>query len=628
MDKLTTTSLFLVCLSTIAAAQNKDVPAEPKGNPPGHYGPPPGLSFVQLIGGSNDCATAAANDSITGTGTFAVNTVGATTGVSPQPVGFSTIKNDVWFYWTAPSSGTARLETCAGVTVDTKAAAWDANNGTNCPSGTQLAYNDDACALQTRISWTAVAGQAYFLQLGAFTEGVTYSGTFTLDVLLPPTNDGCSAATVISGNGPFNFDTTLASTGAEGQAESLCGANTAVARDVWYLWTAPTSSTYAVTTCGTTTLDTKIAVYPAVGCPAAGTALACNDDSCGAQASATLVTTAGTTYLIELGQDPTNATVGGTGTFSIVDATPPANDSCATPVSIGGSGTFPWDGRFATTGTEGQAEPLCLNVGSTAIYKDLWWTWIPTQSGTVTVSTCGQVLGGTDTRIAVYNGIGCPAGAAIVCNDDAGATLCASQTLASVVTFTAVCGQAYTIQIGNYSATATLYGTFSVAETGGTPCGPPATAFCFGDGTGLACPCGNTGSAGNGCANSLNANGGNLTSSGSASIGADTLALIGSGMPNSSALYFQGSGTLGGGNGVAFGDGLRCAGGSVIRLGTKSNTAGGSQYPTGTDLSVSVRGLNTAGAFRVYQVWYRNAAAFCTTSTFNLTNGVSLTWAP
>jgi len=627
MKHYASTLTALVCLSALAAAQHKDEPAQPKGNPPGHYLPPAGTSFALLVGGSDDCSTAALNDTIAGTGTFAVNTVGATTGAAPQPVGFTTIKNDVWFYWTAPSSGTARLETCGGATVDTKAAAWLANNGTACPSGTQVAYNDDFCALQTRISWTVTAGQTYFLQLGAYTEGVTYSGTFTLAVLVPPSNDVCSAPDTVVGNGPFNFDTTLASTGLEGQTEALCG-GTGVGRDVWYSWTATFTGPAGVTTCGTTTLDTKIAVYPAAGCPTAGTALACNDDVCGTQSTAIFNCVTGTTYLIQLGQDPTNTAVGGTGTFSVIDTTPPVNDNCTSPIAIGGAGVFPFDNRLATTGTEGQAEPLCLNVSTTAIPKDSWWTWTPTQSGTVTVSTCGQVLGGTDTRLAVYNGVGCPTGPAIACNDDAGATLCSTQTLASVVTFTAVCGQSYTFQLGNYSATASLYGTFTVTETAGTPCGPPATPICFGDGSGLACPCANSGATGNGCANSLNAAGGNLSSSGAASIGGDTLVLLGSGMPNSSALYFQGTTTLNGGSGVAFGDGLRCAGGSVIRLGTKNNTSGASQYPAAGDPTVSVRGLCSAGDFRVYQVWYRNAAAFCTASTFNLTNGVSLTWTP
>ena len=35
-----------------------------------------------------------------------------------------------------------------------------------------------------------------------------------------------------------------------------------------------------------------------------------------------------------------------------------------------------------------------------------------------------------------------------------------------------------------------------------------------------------------------------------------------------------------------------------------------------------------APGLRTYQVWYRNAAAFCTPSTFNLTNGWETTWMP
>jgi hypothetical protein len=41
-----------------------------------------------------------------------------------------------------------------------------------------------------------------------------------------------------------------------------------------------------------------------------------------------------------------------------------------------------------------------------------------------------------------------------------------------------------------------------------------------------------------------------------------------------------------------------------------------------------VIGADTAGSVRTYQCWYRNAASFCTPSTFNLTNGWQATWAP
>ncbi|MCY2959676.1 MAG: M36 family metallopeptidase [Planctomycetota bacterium] len=159
-------------------------------------------------------------------------------------------------------------------------------------------------------------------------------------------------------------------------------------------------------------------------------------------------------------------------------------------------------------------------------------------------------------------------------------------------------------------------------------CTAPPTAYCFGDGTGGACPCGNNGAAGQGCANSLG-NGGVLSASGTAVVAADTLVLAGSGMPNSSALYFQGTIQDNGGAGVAFGDGLRCTSGSIIRLGTKSNVSGASTYPALGDPTVSVRGLVPGtGGTRNYQAWYRNAASFCTASTFNLTNAVSVVWTP
>jgi hypothetical protein len=153
---------------------------------------------------------------------------------------------------------------------------------------------------------------------------------------------------------------------------------------------------------------------------------------------------------------------------------------------------------------------------------------------------------------------------------------------------------------------------------------PPGSAQCFGDGSGSACPCVNNGAAGNGCANSVNVAGGNLAAHGRASVALDTVILTGSGMPNSSCLYFQGTTTIS----TPFGDGLRCAGGQVIRLGITSNSAGSSQYPAVGQQPVSVRGAVASGDVRIYQAWYRNAAAFCTSGTFNLSNAYRITWTP
>jgi glucose/arabinose dehydrogenase len=157
-------------------------------------------------------------------------------------------------------------------------------------------------------------------------------------------------------------------------------------------------------------------------------------------------------------------------------------------------------------------------------------------------------------------------------------------------------------------------------------CQTTVVSFCFGDGTATPCPCGNAGAAGNGCASSVNALGARLASSGVPSLTSDTFVLQGTGMANSSALYFQGTVRNNGGLGAVFGDGLRCASGSVIRLGTKVNAAGASSFPSLIDLPISFNVTGTGT--RTYQVWYRNAAAFCTPSTFNLSNGLEAVWVP
>ncbi len=177
---------------------------------------------------------------------------------------------------------------------------------------------------------------------------------------------------------------------------------------------------------------------------------------------------------------------------------------------------------------------------------------------------------------------------------------------------------------GNFAFIASVQASVSVQVCYTYLPSSTGSTYCFGDGSSLACPCGNFGSSGNGCASSVNSAGANLTASGIPSISADSFALQGAGMPNSAALYYQGTTQIDG----YFGDGKRCVGGSIVRIGTKLNIGGMSRYPVGADTLISLRGMNSAGAIRTYQVWYRNAAPYCTPSTFNLTNGLKVTWVP
>lgn len=152
--------------------------------------------------------------------------------------------------------------------------------------------------------------------------------------------------------------------------------------------------------------------------------------------------------------------------------------------------------------------------------------------------------------------------------------------------------------------------------------------YCFGDGSFGACPCANESGAGlgEGCRSSLG-HGARVVDTGIASLSADTLVLEGSGMPNSLALYMQGDLAVAAPAPFA-GDGLLCVGGAILRLGSKVNVAGASRYPEVSNASIHVRGQVTAPGTRSYQVWYRNAATFCTSATFNLSSGTIVTWAP
>jgi hypothetical protein len=68
-------------------------------------------------------------------------------------------------------------------------------------------------------------------------------------------------------------------------------------------------------------------------------------------------------------------------------------------------------------------------------------------------------------------------------------------------------------------------------------------------------------------------------------------------------------------------------GGLVHRLGTTTNSLGSSSWPP-VGQRISVQGVVAAGDTRAYQCWYRDASAFCTSATFNLTNGWLVRWGP
>ena len=426
--------------------------------------------------------------------------------------------------------------------------------------------------------------------------------------------DDCSGATAIAGDGVYAFDATGATTGAEGQNEAICYnfGSSAVDNDVWFEWTADTDGTVVVSTCNDATADTKIAAYPGGGCPADGSAIACNDDSAGCAgftSSMGFACSAGSSYLIQVGHFP--GTAGGTGNVTITQTAPPTGpnpDNCDEPTAIAGDGVNPFDATTATTGAVGQNEAICNSYGLTAIDNDIWFEWTADVDGTVNVSTCNDA--NADTKIAAYPSGGCPTdGSSIACNDDGAG--CAGFT--SSMDFACVAGTSYLIQVGHFPGTAGTTGNLTITQTA-APTGP-GTSYCAGDGSGTACPIAN-GGAGEGCANSTGS-GAVLSASGSDSASADDLVLSATNLPDGEiGLYFQGNNAVNGGAGVPFGDGLRCAGFEARRLELQTS-AGGASATAG---SIVTRGLVNAGDTKYYQLWYRDG------SGVNTSNGLEITW--
>jgi hypothetical protein len=159
-----------------------------------------------------------------------------------------------------------------------------------------------------------------------------------------------------------------------------------------------------------------------------------------------------------------------------------------------------------------------------------------------------------------------------------------------------------------------------------TYCVPVGLAYCFGDGAGAPCPCANEGAPGHGCANASFSGGCALVAAGDPSVGMDTLALTATDTtPGQPGLFFQGDNAVNGGSGLPFGDGLRCAGGNVVRLEVVTSDGAGTAT---SSVPIAATGGASAGDLLRYQWWYRDPAGSPCGYGFNLSNGLEIFWTP
>jgi Tol biopolymer transport system component len=166
------------------------------------------------------------------------------------------------------------------------------------------------------------------------------------------------------------------------------------------------------------------------------------------------------------------------------------------------------------------------------------------------------------------------------------------------------------------------------------------TSVCApGSGGVIACPCSNPASGQErGCDNSSATGGATLSGSGIAYLSMDSLLFTTSGeRPTALSIVMQGNGVVL--NGVVYGQGVRCVGGTIIRRLFMKHAAGGSitapDFAAG-DPTVSARSAAKGdviqpGQSRWYLVYYRDPVVLggCpASSTFNATQTGRVSWSP
>ncbi len=189
----------------------------------------------------------------------------------------------------------------------------------------------------------------------------------------------------------------------------------------------------------------------------------------------------------------------------------------------------------------------------------------------------------------------------------------------------------YDSMVRAYAVDGTVVTEFDTASPGHStftftvPGASWAVPYCLGDGTTGFCPCGNEAGPGEGCMNSTGS-GATLAALGSTDLAVDSLSFTALGMiPGQSALLFVANNQLNGGAGLPFGDGLRCAGGGLVRLGVEMpNPAGGAGWGPG----LAAKGGWSAGDTRYFQVWYRDPSIGPCNGDFNLTHGLEVVFQP
>lgn len=408
---------------------------------------------------------------IVGYGTHSYTTLGTVADGPGGPTNecINSIREDVWFRYTACISGEVIFQTCFDAPWDTMIGVY----GGDCAALSPIACNDNECGLQSFVRLNATAGTSYLIRVGV-SPGALFHGAGALRIVGPacppppppppgPANNNCSAAInmgqLSAGGGIVSVNGTTVDATNDGAAS--CGSSS-TSPDVWYRFLARGTGSITIDTCGST-FDTVLSAH--TSCPGTvGNVVACNDDAavggCAGTptSSITFTMTSGVTYWIRVA-----GFRGRTGTFTLRfnsspdgDGEQPSNDLCSNAQWVG-YGIHAYNTIGALTDGPAGVAGDCTHE----MRNDVWFRFAACTTGVVTAGTCTGTI--WDSMISVYTG-SCSTPNLITCNNDG----CGVQ---SRVSFNVVAGTSYLIRVG-VNPTSPYRGA-GVLSISGPACPPP-----------------------------------------------------------------------------------------------------------------------------------------------------------
>ncbi len=359
----------------------------------------------------------------------------------------------VWYKITPAAAGSVSISTC-GSDFDTYLRVYkgdDCDNLTEC-----MGYSDDGASCDdagSAMSFTAEAGQTYYILLGGYAEESFGAFTITATCFEATANDNCADAIELE-CGETLTGNTLDATNDVLPAVACTDDETdaGLTNSVWYKITAATSGTMVIETCGSE-FDTYLRAYKGADCDnfteCMGYNAYGNCDNAGSTLS--FSAEAGETYYILLGGYDAASFGAYTITATCFEAT--ANDSCADATELTCGQTL--TGNTADATDDLLPAAACEDDSPDyGLIRGVWYTITPASSGDVNITTCGSDF---DTYVRVYEGDDCDNLTECMGYSDDGASCDDS---GSDITFAAEANTTYYILMGGYNDDD--FGTFTI----------------------------------------------------------------------------------------------------------------------------------------------------------------------